>query len=163
MFSFDGGFKASVSWNGGWRLEKALRIYEPAETPSADPYNKRETERSVTTSGSHAPGLLEMFSLSENWRQMEASCLGSLAPSSFLLKCFSNPVNPEGTWRRKGTKQMNTALPHAQCSHKGLSHPPPLPKAATSGLCCSVNGSICQSTNIGWSSSEGLWLALGGA
>lgn len=40
VFSFDGGFKASTSWNRGRWLEKALRIYEAAETRLAAPVTR---------------------------------------------------------------------------------------------------------------------------
>ena len=77
---------------------------------------KRETERSVTTSGSHAPGLLEVFSPSENWRQMGTSCFVHL----HHLLSFSNTFQIQ--WTRKeleGERAQNKwTLP--QVSHKGL-------------------------------------------
>lgn len=120
--------------------------------------NKRETERSVTASGSHAPGLLEMFSQPENWRQMEASCFGSLAPSSLLLKCYSKPMNPEEL-QEKEWKENKLRLRHSAQRKAFVSWPRLLPHR----LSCSINQSISQSTNTEWSSTtKGLWWALVG-
>lgn len=83
-------------------------------------WNKRETERSVAVWGSHAPGLLEMFSQSENWRQMGTCYFGCLAPSSLLLKCYSKPVNPEELKRERA--QRKQAPPKS--SYEGLSDAP---------------------------------------
>lgn len=77
--------------------------------------NKRETERSVTTSGSHAPGLLEMFSPSENWRQMGTCCfvhVHHLLSSSFQIQWTRKELERE-TAKNKWTL--------SQVSHKGLS------------------------------------------
>lgn len=105
--------------------------------------NKRETERSVAMSGSHAPGLLEMPPQSKNWRQMKVSCSGSLVPSS--LKCCSNPENL-GELEGKGHKENKSCL---RCSvHIKAFLVAPLCIPGCTSVAQPFNQSISQSTNI---------------
>lgn len=107
---------------------KALRIYEPAATRRCS-WNKRKTGHSVTTSGSQAQAW-KCFPF-ENWRQMELSSLGSLAPSSLLLTCSSKPANP----KEKEYKENKLCRRHCPHMKAFLSCPTLLPH----WLSCSVN------------------------
>ena len=159
MFFFDGGFKASASWNGGRRLEKALRIYEPAETQLTAPVTRgRQNVLSPRQVLMHQAfwKCFPCLRIEGRWRRVALVHLHHLL---FL----SNAFQIQWTWKElKGERAQNKwILPQAQCSHKGLLDCSSLTLALPPHwLSCSISQLVNQQTS--WSSTEGLWLALGG-
>ena len=139
------------------RLEKALRIYEPAETLcAAHVIRGRQNVLSPRQVLMHQAfwKCFPSLRIEGRWRRVS-----SLVHMHHLLS-FSNAIQIQQTQKNSKEKKHKTNIAQGKVFIQKLFWSLCYPRLTPQWLNCSVNRSVSQSTNTYWSSPKGLWLAF---